>query len=83
MAIESVGLDNAHFFVKTFIPFRLMAKSKLRFSIFGLFHRLYRGSEVMMRSDFFKGVFVQTESSGKCFDHGQFEIKTFHIYAPP
>ena len=34
-------------------------------------------------SDFFKGIFVQEESSGTRFDHGQFEIKTFPIYAPP
>ena len=32
---------------------------------------------------FLNGLFVQEESSGTCFDHGQFEIKTFPIYAPP
>ena len=32
---------------------------------------------------FLKGIFVQEESSETCFDHGQFEIKTFPIYAPP
>ena len=30
-----------------------------------------------------KGIFVQKGSSGTCFDHGQFEIKTFPIYTPP
>ena len=30
-----------------------------------------------------KGIFVQEGSSGTRFDHGQFEIKTFPIYAPP
>ena len=30
-----------------------------------------------------KGKFVQKGSSGICFDYGQFEIKTFPIYAPP
>ena len=32
---------------------------------------------------FLKGIFVQKGSSGTRFDHGQFEIKTFPIYAPP
>ena len=27
-------------------------------------------------------IFVQEGSSGTRFDHGQFEIKTFRIYAP-
>ena len=27
--------------------------------------------------------FVQKGSRGTCFDHGQFEIKTFPINAPP
>ena len=66
-----------------------MAKTEFRFSIFGLFHRLCRG----VRGDggvwrptsifFFKCIFVQEGSSGTRFDHGQFEIKTFPIYAPP
>ena len=30
-----------------------------------------------------KGTFVQEGSSGTRFDHGQFEIITFPIYAPP
>ena len=30
-----------------------------------------------------KGIFVHEESSGMRFDHGQFEIKTFRIYALP
>ena len=67
-----------------------MAKTTFRFSIFGLSHRLYRGggSEVTVGSEdqlqfFLKGIFVQEGSSGTCFDHGQFEIKTFPIYAPP
>ena len=32
---------------------------------------------------FAKGVFVQEGSSGTRFEHDQFEIKTFPIYAPP
>ena len=32
---------------------------------------------------FLKGKFVQKGSSGTCFDHGQFEIKSFPIYALP
>ena len=32
---------------------------------------------------FLKGIFVQEGSSGTRFDHGQFEMKTFPIYAPP
>ena len=32
---------------------------------------------------FLKGIYVQEGSSGTRFDHGQFEIKTFPIYAPP
>ena len=32
---------------------------------------------------FLKGIFVQEGSSGTRFDHGQFEIKTFPIYALP
>ena len=32
---------------------------------------------------FLKGIFIQEGSSGTHFDHGQFEIKTFPIYAPP
>ena len=32
---------------------------------------------------FLKCIFVQEGSSGTCFDHGQFEIKTFPIYALP
>ena len=65
-----------------------MAKTIFRFSIFGLSLRLCRGSEVTVGSEdqlqnFLKGVFVQERSSGTCFDHGQFEVKTFPIYAPP
>ena len=30
-----------------------------------------------------KGIFIQEGSSGSRFDHGQFEIKAFPIYAPP
>ena len=46
------------------------------------------GSEVTVGSEdphqnFLKGIFVQEESSGTRFDYGQFEIKTFPIYAPP
>ena len=32
---------------------------------------------------FLKGIFVQKGLSGTRFEHGQFEIKTFSIYAPP
>ena len=32
---------------------------------------------------FLKGLFVQVGSSGTRFDQGQFEIKTFLIYATP
>ena len=32
---------------------------------------------------FLKGIFVQERSSGTRFDHGQFEIKIFPIYAQP
>ena len=32
---------------------------------------------------FSKGIFVQEGSNGTRFDHGQFEIKTFPINAPP
>ena len=32
---------------------------------------------------FLKGIYVQEGSSGTPFDYGQFEIKTFPIYAPP
>ena len=32
---------------------------------------------------FLKGMFAQKGLSGTCFDRGQFEIKTFPIYAPP
>ena len=65
-----------------------MAKTKFRFSMFGLSRRLCRGSEVMVGSKdqlriFLKGTFVQEGSSGTRFVHGQFEIKTFPIYAPP
>ena len=37
------------------------------------------GSEDTLKI-FLKGIFVQKGSSGTCFDHGQFEIKTFPIY---
>ena len=66
-----------------------LAKTKLRFSIFGLSHSLHRGSEVTVGSVdplqyFLKGHnFVREGSSGTRFDHGQFKIKTFPIYAPP
>ena len=65
-----------------------MAKTKLKFSIFGLSHSLCRGSEVTVGSEdqlqnVLKGIFVQEGSSGTRFDHGQFDIKTFPIYAPP
>ena len=60
-----------------------MAKTKFRFWIFGLF-RVW-GDDVVWRHAFFflKDKFVQKESSGTCFDHGQFEIKTLPIYARP
>ena len=63
-------------------------KNKIQIFNFCLFHRLYIGSEVMVGSDdplqnFLKGIFAQEGSSGTRFDHGQFEIKTFPIYAPP
>ena len=32
---------------------------------------------------FLKGVFIKKGSNGIHFDHGQFRIKTFPIYAPP
>ena len=32
---------------------------------------------------FSKGIFVQEGPNGTRFDHGQFGIKTFPIYAPP
>ena len=65
-----------------------MAKTNFRFSVFCLFHRLYRGSEVTVGSEdplqiVLKGIFVQEGSSGTRFNHDQFEIKTFPIYAPP
>ena len=41
------------------------------------------GSEDPLQKIFLKGIFVQEGSSGTRFDHGQFEIKTFPIYAPP
>ena len=40
------------------------------------------GSEDALQN-LLKGIFVQEGSSGTCFDRGQFEIKTFPIYAPP
>ena len=40
------------------------------------------GSEDQLQF-FLKGIFVQEGSSGTRFDHGQFEIKTFPIYACP
>ena len=64
------------------------SQNKIQISIFGLFHRLYRGSEVTMGSEdtlkiLLKGIiFVRKGSSGICFDHGQFEINAFPIYAP-
>ena len=42
------------------------------------------GSEDPLQKIFLKAYFVQEGSSGNTFfDHGQFEIKTFPIYAPP
>ena len=88
-------LDPSSFPLNVFsVPFRLIGmhihhcKNKIQFFNFCLFHRLYRGSEVMVRSEdplqiFLKGIFVQEGSSGTRFDHGQFEIKTFLIYTPP
>ena len=63
-------------------------ENKIQIFNFGLSHRLYRGSEVTVGSEdtlkiFLKGIFVQKGSRGTCFDHGQFEIKTFPIYALP
>ena len=66
---------------------------KNKIQIFNFRHS-HRGSEVMVGSEvtvgsedplqiFLKGIFVQEGSSGTCFDHGQFEIKTFPIYSPP
>ena len=51
-------------------------------------HRLYKGSEVRVGSEdqlqkCFKGIYVQEGSSGTCFDHGQFEFKTFPPYLHP
>ena len=65
-----------------------MAKTKFRFSIFGLSYRSNWGSEVMMESEdplqnFWKGIFVQEGSNGTHFDPGQFGIKTFPIYSRP
>ena len=76
------------------VPFRFIGihfdhcKNKIQIFNFCLSHRLYRGLEVTVGTEdplqiFSKGVFVQEGSSGTCFDHGQFEIKTFPIYAPP
>ena len=39
------------------------------------------GSEDQLQK-FLKGIIVQEGTSGTRFDHGQFEIKTFPIYAP-
>ena len=63
-------------------------KSKFIFSIFGLSIRLCRGLRWQwgLKTNFkifLKGIFVQEGSSGTHFDHCQFEIKTFPIYAPP
>ena len=63
------------------------ARIKFKFSIFAFFIGYYMGSEVTVGSEdphqnFLKGIFVQEGSSGTCFDHGRFEIKTFTIYAP-
>ena len=41
------------------------------------------GLKTQLQNFFLKGIFVQEGSSGTRFDHGQFEIKTFPIYAPP
>ena len=61
-----------------------MAKTKFRFSIFGLSHRSCRRSEVTVGSEgpfqkFWKGIFVQEGSSWTHCDHGQFEIRTFPL----
>ena len=63
-------------------------KKKIRFSIVGLSHRLCRGVSgdggvSRPTSIVLKGISVQEGSNGTRFDHGQFEIKTFLIYAPP
>ena len=65
-----------------------MAKTKFRFSNFDLSDRLCTGSEVTVGSEdqlqnFLKGIFLQKGPSGTRFDHGQFEIETFPIYARP
>ena len=65
-----------------------MAKIEFRFSIFGLYHKLLRGSGVTMGSEdtlkiVLKGKIVQKGSSWTCFNHGQFEIKTFPYLRPP
>ena len=61
-------------------------KNKNQIFNFGVSHRLYRGSEVMVGSEdplqiFLKGMFVQEGLSGTHFSPGQFEIKTFPSYA--
>ena len=59
-----------------------MAKIKFRFTIFGLSHRLYRGSEVTVGSEDPLHVFKGICSRGvkwNTFDHRQFEIKTVSI----
>ena len=73
------------------VPLRLIGihfdhcKIKLRFPMFCLFHRPYKGYEVTVGSEeplnffFPKGISVQEGSSGTHFDHGQFEINTFLI----
>ena len=76
------------------VPFGLIrihfnhCKNRIQIFNFCLFNRLYRESAVTVGSethfkDFLKGIFVQEGSCGTHFDHGQFEIKTFPIYAPP
>ena len=61
-----------------------MAKtnSDFQFLAFPIGYEVTVGSEDQLQN-FLKGIFVQEGSSGTRFDHGQFEIKTFLIYALP
>ena len=57
-----------------------MAKTKFRFSIFGLFHRLYRRSEVAMGSKdthkiFLKDMFVQKGQVGHVLTMANLKLK--------
>ena len=79
---------NYHFWPKTAIWCILtMAKTKFKFSIFAFSIGYIRGLRWQwgLKTNFkffLKGIFVQG-SSGTRFNHGQFEIRTFPIYAPP